>query len=441
MKEKLIQFIKEHQLFNQEDKILLTVSGGIDSMTLLHLFNSCGFNMAVAHCNFGLRGAESDGDEEFVSRNAQNLGVPIHINRFDTLKYSEERKISIQMAARELRYRWFERLAKENDYKKIATAHNANDVVETFLINLTRGTGINGLTGINVSNNDIIRPMLFASREEIEKYVEENKLVYREDSSNAETKYLRNAIRHKIIPEFENLNTSFRKNMLHTTNILKEAETIYNRQIEELKKLIITEKGDLKYFGIATILSNKVSPTLLYEVIAPYGFTFDTAERMIENISNQSGAIYYSDNHKMVKDRTSYILYPLIKNEHVEYLIEKDQKDFDAEIALEIKNLKVDKNFELKRNKEIGTFDASKLKYPLKLRRWQYGDYFYPFGMRGKKKVSDYFSDQKVSIPEKESTWILCSGDDIIWILNHRTDNRFCVTNTTEEVVQIEVKS
>jgi tRNA(Ile)-lysidine synthase len=440
MKEPFLAFIKEHNLFDKEDKILLTISGGIDSMAMLYLFIECDFNISIAHCNFQLRGAESDGDQELVERFAQKNQIPIHINRFDTLGYAEQNKVSIQMAARELRYSWFERLAKENGYNCIATGHNANDVIETFLINLTRGTGIHGLTGINIINGNIIRPLLFATREQIIAYAQEKNIAFREDSSNAETKYLRNAIRHEIIPRFRKLNESFIKNVTHTSTILKDAEQFYNKSIDDLQKLILTKNADLIYISIASIKSHGITAGILYEMIHKYGFTFDTATRIIKNIDNQPGATYFSASHKIVKDRTSYILYPLAENEQEEFYIEKNTTNFDGPPKFEILKTQLNKDLNLYRNQAVAIFDAAKLKFPLKLRHWQHGDFFYPFGMRGKKKISDYFSDQKFTTPEKDNTWLLLSGNDIIWVVNHRTDNRYAITNSTKEVVQFELK-
>jgi tRNA(Ile)-lysidine synthase len=439
MKEQFLHFNHEHQLIDPDDKILLTVSGGIDSMTMLHLFKECGFDIVIAHCNFCLRGAESDGDQELVECYAHINHIPLHINRFDTLAYADAKKISIQMAARDLRYNWFEKLATENKYNKIATAHNANDVIETFLINLTRGTGIHGLTGISVKNKNIIRPLLFATRNDIVAYSKECDINYREDSSNSETKYLRNAIRHKIIPQFEKLNPAFLKNITHTASILQDAENIFNKSIDDLKKLVINEKEKFIQFNIAELIAQKITPAILYEIIAPYGFSFDTAMRMLKHITNQPGATYFSKTHKVVKDRNNYILYPLEENDCEEYTIQESAIKFEGPVNLKIKRIKADKHFELKRNKEVANFDAEKLIFPLKLRRWQHGDFFFPFGMRGKKKISDYFNDQKISIPEKENTWLLCSGNEIIWIVNHRTDNLHTITKTTKEVVQFEL--
>lgn len=439
MKEQFLTFIKEQNLVTPEDKILLTVSGGIDSMTMLHLFKSCGFNVSIAHCNFTLRGAESDGDEELVTRTAQQLGIALHINRFDTLAYAEQYKLSIQMAARELRYNWFNQLAQTNNYARIATAHNANDVVETMLINLTRGTGIHGLTGIGVINGDIIRPLLFASRTQIEQYVKENNIAYREDSSNAETKYIRNEIRHNIIPRFEQLNPAFRTGITNTARILNDVETVYNAHIERLKTLVIKQENTLYHIQIAALINHAVTAPQLFELLSEYDFTFDTAENMLKNLSGQPGACYYSRTHKIVKDRSSFILYPLKVNEVESYTIQKGDCSFDGEIKLELNTFLSNDDFTLKRNREVGSFDIDKLSFPLTLRRWKKGDIFYPFGMRGKKKISDYFSDQKMSIPEKENTWILCSAEDIIWVVNHRTDNRFCITKNTREILQIEL--
>lgn len=437
MKDKFLHFIKENNLLKPNDKILLAVSSGIDSMVMLHLFMECNFKIAIAHCNFCLRDEESDGDQEFIERFAIKNRIPIHINRFDTIKYADNNKQSIQMAARELRYDWFSRLAKDNKYNKIATGHNSNDVAETFLINLSRGTGIHGLTGITIKNGILIRPMLFASRKEIEIYAKEKNIDYREDSSNSDTKYMRNFIRHKIIPLFEKLNPSFLKNINNTTSILKNAEIIYDKKINDIKKNITTTNADLTHIAFEDLKRQEVTPAILFEIIQPFGFTFDTAIRMLKNISKQPGATYFSKTHKIIKDRVSYILLRLPENEHEEYLINEKQTLFKEVVSLKIERKICDENFKLLRDKSIGIFDAEKLKFPLKIRRWKHGDYFYPFGMRGKKKLSDYFNDQKLSIPEKENIWLLCSGNDIIWVINHRTDAKHCLTKTTKEIIQI----
>ncbi len=439
MKEQFLQFVKEQKLFDEHDKCLLTVSGGRDSVAMLNMFSESGFDFAVAHCNFSLRGEESDGDEEFVRQMVKKLNMPFHTIRFDTVGYAEKHKISIQMAARDLRYSWFNELATEYGYSKIAVAHNTNDVVETFFINLTRGTGIHGLTGINIIKDKIIRPVMFATREQINEYVQEKRLAFREDSSNASTKYMRNAIRHNVIPELERLNPSFLTNVVNTIRILREAEFIYNNHLKNLREIVLSDKKDGYTIEFKSIEEENISPVLLYELLLPFGFSFDTSEKMLGNISGQSGAVYYSDKWKIIKDRKAFFLEPLKDKEHEEYYIYAGNVKFDGPVVLKINYLKLDDQFVLKRNKEVGTFDAKRLKFPLKLRKWQHGDYFYPFGMKGKKKLSDYFTDQKFSLFDKENVWILCSGNEVIWIINHRTDNRFCITKSTSEVVQIEL--
>ncbi len=439
MKEQFIHFIEENKLCNPQNRLLLAISGGVDSMTMLHLFLDCGFNVSMAHCNFGLRDAESDGDEEFVSRTAMNLGIPLYVKRFDTKTYAEEHKVSIQMAARDLRYSWFRKLMQEHGFNKIATAHHANDVAETFLINLTRGTGIKGLTGIAINNNQLIRPLLFATRKEIESYATLHEVGFRQDSSNQETKYLRNSIRQSIIPLFENLNPSFIKTINQTTLLLKEASDLYQKHIDQMFGALTRKTAENVYIDIEKIKNQKISPTLLFEYLSQYGFTLDTATRLIENIDSQPGAIYYAAAFKIVKDRKDYIVCARKEDDDEEYLIGEEQTHFDGPISLTLSQISIDAQFILKRNKEIASFDLSKLTFPLILRRWQHGDYFYPLGMRGKKKLSDYFTDKKISLPEKETIWLICSGSDIIWVVNHRTDNRYCITKSTPKVLQIEL--
>ncbi len=439
MKEQFLKFIDDHKLFESNDSCLLTVSGGIDSIAMLYLFYECGFNFAVAHCNFSLRGEESDGDEAYVTKIVREMKIPFHVIRFNTVEYATKHKLSIQMAARDLRYGWFEELSNKYQYKWIATAHNANDVVETFFINLTRGTGIHGLTGINLVNKNVIRPLLFATRSEINHYVEQLGVMYREDSTNADTKYMRNAIRHNILPELERLNPAFLSNVINTTQILAEVENVYEKHLLNMKDDLFQKSGDGFEISFEHIREQNVSPCIFYELLQPYGFTFDASEKMLNLEKGQSGSVFYSDKWKMVRDREAFYLNPLKETEVEEYFIYEGDEQFKGPVSFQIKHLKAEKNFVLKRNKEVGIFDAGKLSFPLRLRKWQQGDYFYPFGMKGKKKLSDYFINQKLSLFDKENVWILCSGEDIIWVVNHRTDNRFCITKSTKEVVQVEL--
>lgn len=439
MIEEFYTYIKKENLIDSGDRVLLTISGGIDSMTMLDLFMKSNLKFSLAHCNFSLRGAESDGDQEFLERFVLNNKLELFSKRFDTVEFAKKNNISIQMAARDLRYTWFNKIADEYGFTKIATAHNLNDVVETFFINLTRGTGIHGLTGIKPKNNNIIRPLLFAKRKQIKKYSFENNVSYREDSSNAETKYLRNAIRHKIIPVLEELNPSFIDSVGHTTTILKSAEDSFNKHINEIKKDVISTENGSIFLSIDRLTELDINPALLFELLNPYGFTFDTITRLLRAIKSQPGKVFYSHTHKLVIDRKSLIIQELSTIESEEYLIAENQEELKYPLELSLKQIEVDEAFSIVRNRSVATFDADKLCFPLKLRRWKHGDIFHPFGMKGKKKLSDYFTDQKLSIIAKENIWILCCGEEIIWVVNHRSDNRYMVTKNTKRVLQIEL--
>lgn len=434
---KFKQYIAQEGLFAPDEKILLAVSGGIDSMTLLDLCMKAGFNIGIAHCNFKLRDAESDGDQEFIQKFALQHHLEIFIKIFNTKQYADDHKISIQMAARDLRYHWFQKLAAENKFDKIAVAHNLNDVVETFFINLTRGTGIKGLTGIKPLLGNIARPLLFAKRKEIKQYAIEHHIVYREDSSNSETKYLRNSIRHKIIPEFEHLNPSFLESVMGTISILKSAENTWNQQIDKHRQELIVPKDGAFRIGISSLDALKISPAEMFELLQPFGFSFDAIQKILSGPQKQPGKLFYSSTHKLLIDREYLIISELTELDNEEYLIKKGTGFMNAPINLTFNELIIEPGFDITRNRSVATFDADKLVFPLKLRKWKQGDFFYPFGMKGKKKLSDYFTDQKISIIDKEKTWLLLSEENIIWIVNHRTDNRYKVDRSTKTVLQI----
>lgn len=440
MVKQFTEYIKNEKLFTKQEKVLLTISGGIDSITMLYLFIEAGFNFGIAHCNFQLRGAESEGDQQFVEDFAKEKNLTIFLKEFDTKSYAEKNKISIQMAARELRYEWFKELAQEFGYTKIATAHNLNDVVETFFINLTRGTGIKGLTGIKPKLGNIIRPLLFAKRTEIETYVKENNIPYREDSSNAETKYMRNAIRHKIIPEFEKMNPSFLNTAAHATEVLKAAEFIYKGHINEISNKIISTKNSKTYINIEQLIEQGITPPILYELISPYGFNFEHAKGIISSINIQSGKMFNSETHQLVIDRHDLIIQEILEQDNKVYYINEITEEFTKPVKLVFSWFSKSSGFKPIKKNNFGTFDADKLNFPLELRKWQKGDSFYPFGMKGKKKLSDFFTDIKLSVIDKQEVWILTSENKIIWIVGHRTDNRFRVEETTKNILQIELK-
>ncbi len=440
MLKQFTEYIKTEKLFEPKEKILLTVSGGIDSMTMLSLFIEAGYCFGIAHCNFQLRGTESEGDQEFIEKFAQKKGLILHTKKFDTKGFAENNKISIQMAARELRYTWFEELAQKNNYTKIATAHNLNDVAETLLINLTRGTGIKGLTGIKAKHGKVIRPLLFAKRSDIELFSKTSGISFREDSSNSDTKYMRNAIRHNIIPELEKLNPSFLNTVTHTTEVLKAAENIYSIHLEELsEKLIDTDTGKT-LINIELLIEQKITPPVLFELISPFGFNYEHANGIIDSLNKQAGKIFYSGTHQLIIDRKHLIIYKLTEQTTEVFKIEENDTEITDPVKLSFSKIKASTAFIPCKDSSVGTFDADKLSYPLILRRWKMGDYFYPFGMKGKKKLSDFFTDKKLSLLDKKETWIITSGDDIIWVLGYRTDDRFKITESTKQILQIKLK-
>jgi tRNA(Ile)-lysidine synthase len=439
MIDEFIQHNNKNELFDRNDRILLTISGGIDSMTMFYLFLGQEYNIGVAHCNFMLRGKESDLDQEFVRNLTSRNNVEYHTINFNTSQEAAVKKISIQMAARELRYDWFNQIAQKYSYSKIATAHNLNDLAETFLINLSRGTGIKGLTGIPVKSGKIIRPLLFATREKIYSYANRNKINYREDSSNAETKYLRNAIRHDIIKEFEKITPNFLHGVQTTTKLLHTTQTVYDEKINLLRnQLFIPIDEHETQISINQLKDNHIQAEMLFDILLPFNFTYDNCAKILSSINSQSGICFYTSTHRLIKDRAKLIISKVKEKNNDVFEI----NDIDNHLHLPIKfniseihpvNLK---SLKLPKNKAI--FDAEKIFFPLKLRRWKKGDYFYPFGMNGRKKVSDYFSDNKFSINDKENAWLLTSGEDVIWIVNHRTDNRFRITDNTKKILLFE---
>lgn len=439
MFEAFIAYNQKEQLFTAEDKVLLTVSGGIDSMCMLFLFMQSDINFGIAHCNFQLRGTESDGDEKFIKNFASQNNIPFHVTRFDTENFAKKNKLSIQMAARELRYNWFEKVAEEHGYSKIATAHNRNDAVETFFINLTRGTGIKGLTGIKSRVNHIIRPVLFATRKEIELYSQSNNISFREDSSNADTKYLRNSIRHNIITEFEKLNPSFLEAVIHASEILYEAEIVYAERLKELKAKIFSEKLSEVHLSKDAIRNLELSSVMLYELLVPFGYTKDNAAKILKSLDGQSGKTFYSEKYQLLIDRKKLIISEISDINDNEYKIESPEVKVTLPIELKTAILTADINLIIPKSAKTASLDLDKLKFPLTIKRWHSGDYFYPFGMTGKKKLSDFFTDQKFSLLDKKNVWLLCSGNDIVWIIGHRIDNRFAISKSTKHVLQIEL--
>ncbi len=419
--------------FLKGKKLLLAVSGGIDSMVMVHLFQHLKFDFAIAHCNFQLRGEESDEDEAFVETQSQNWQIPMYIQKFDTKKLAEEHKMSIQVTARKLRYEWFSEVLEENKIDFLLTAHHLDDSLETFIINLSRGTGLDGLLGIPMTNDTIVRPLLAFSREEITAYAKESNIQWREDSSNASDKYLRNKIRHDIAPILKELNPSFLNSFQNTLDNLQQAQSlvddasriVYRKVVEDLpfqKKINLTELTKLPNYR-----------AYLYQWLQPFGFTaWDDIYDLVHAIS---GKQIFSTDYVLLKDRTHLIVFP--KKTEVEtasYWIEKGVKE--VKIPLNISFCKATDTSHQSRNTIF--VDEDKLTYPLELRKWQEGDFFYPIGMEGKKKVGKFFKDEKLSLIDKSYVWLLCSDNQIVWIINKRQDSRFAADKNTKNKIQIQ---
>ena len=433
MKEQIQQYIIQHQLLSGEKPVVVGISGGADSVALLHILVSLGYKCIAAHCNFNLRGDESSRDEQFTTDFTQRLQVPLCKISFETNKYAQENRLSVEMAARELRYRWFEELLNTYDADAVAVAHHRDDSVETLLINLTRGSGLTGLTGIKPKNGNVVRPLLCVSREDIYAYIENNGLEYVTDSSNSSDIYTRNFIRLKVIPLLEEINPSVKASLARTANHLYDASLIYNHSIEEARRVIIQNNR----LSISALLSFPAPATILYEMLKPYGFSRTVCESIFTVLDKDSGKIFYSSTHRLLKDRSDLLIDVLSGEDNRAYLINLEDDNVDLPVELKPEIVVIKEDYQIEKDKKFAYFDFDKLSFPLVLRHWQEGDWFVPFGMKGKKKISDYFSDKKFSLFDKEKTWLLCSGQDVIWIVGERTDNRYRIEKTTKRVLKL----
>lgn len=435
MIQKLLQHITNQLPFLKGKKLLITVSGGLDSVVLTQLFHSLHFNISLAHCNFNLRALESDKDEDFVKNIGKNLDIEVFSTSFNTNEFASKNKISTQIAARELRYNWFQELTEKHQFDYVLTAHHADDNLETFLINLSRGTGLEGLTGIPTVNKNIVRPFLIFSREEIEKYAKENTIAWREDQSNASTKYIRNKIRHQIIPILKEINPTLLNSFQKTTDNLKGSQQIVKDSIAQLKKKVISvDENGTTTLTISAIQKLSNSKAYLFELLKPYGFTEWNDIRNL--VSAQSGKQVFSKTHRLLKDRDLLLLSKLVlQKESLEISITKSTKEILNPIHITFENVsKIEQS-----GKKSIFLDLEKLTFPLTLRKWEEGDYFYPIGMQGKKKLSKFFKDEKYSLLDKENTWLLCSENQIVWITGKRQDRRFTANTTSSHILKTQI--
>jgi tRNA(Ile)-lysidine synthase len=439
MIEQFKNYIRINNLFRKTDSILLGISGGIDSIAMFHLFRLSGLKIGIAHCNFSLRGDESDKDEEFVRNLADNYNIPYYTKRFNTQTFALNEGISIQMAARDLRYEWFEEIRNANNYQSIAIAHNADDQIETFFINLIRGTGIKGLVGIRNKTGHIVRPLLFATRKDIVDFAGKNNFLYREDSSNSSLKYIRNKVRHEIIPAIEQLNPSFRKTMMDNIQRIKETEQIFNQVIENKYELVVSQKNQSVLLNIDELKKLDPVETYLHEFLKPYGFSVTQIQNIVSSFDNTAGKQFFSATHRILKDRTNLIVDEITVLTNQIFYINDVDTCLHYPINLTIKKEEINSTYSILKEPTIGQFDFDKLVFPLTLRKWQKGDYFMPLGMNNLKKLSDFFIDQKLSISEKENIWILESENKIVWIIGLRPDERFKITNDTKTILKMQL--
>tara|TARA_R110002072_G_scaffold173158_1_gene327685 strand:+ start:8566 stop:9876 length:1311 start_codon:yes stop_codon:yes gene_type:complete len=432
VQEEFSTHINKNLSFLKESKLLIACSGGLDSVVLASLCKSLNLDFALAHCNFSLRGKESDGDEEFVMSLAEKYSVPVFTETFDTKKYAKDKKLSTQMAARELRYNWFEEILKDFEYDYLLTAHHADDDLETFLINLSRGSGLRGLTGINTINDKIVRPLLSFNRQTILKRAKETGLYWREDSSNQQTDYLRNNLRLNVIPSYKESVKSLLPNFQKTIANLRASQGLVEDYMALVYNLCIEEVSEGYKINLTKLKELPNTDALLYELLFPFGFTaWDDISELMEA---QSGKLVVSGSHRLIKNRNTLILTEIPSEmEKNEIFISEDKKKIDFPLKLQL--TPIDKMGYTDKNTIY--VDNDKLTYPLKLRKWREGDIFQPFGMKGKKKLSKFFKDEKLSLVAKEKIWILASLDKIVWIVGYRPDERFKVDTATTNILKI----
>lgn len=419
--------------FLKNETLLIGVSAGIDSVVLVYLLHKLKYNIVLAHCNFKLRNNESNQDEEFVKKLGKKLNIKTLTNKFDTQKYAKDQNLSVQLAARKLRYNWFEKLTKKYKINYVLTAHHLNDNLETFLINISRGTGLKGLTGIPEINGKIVRPLLIFSKKEIHKYAVENKIDWREDSSNSSDKYLRNKIRHQAIPALEEITPTFLNSFQKTIEYLKDSWQIVEDYVADKKKEIELIENKATKLSISKIKKLKRPKLFLFYYFKNFGFT--EINDIYNLLEAQSGKQVFSKSHRMLKDREFLVFLPLERTfgESDFFLIEQSTKKIDYPIALSIESC----NYKETQKNEI-VLDADMLAFPLIIRKKETGDVFYPTGMKGKKKVSKYFKDEKLSLIDKENSWLLCNAhNEVIWIINKRKDRRFIASKYSKNTIKI----
>ena len=440
LSERFAAFNQQQGLFGADDRILLAVSGGIDSVAMLNLFVDASLSTGIVHCNFKLRGKDSDEDEIFVKNLAALYNLPFFVRRFETREYAQGNGISVQVAARELRYAFFEEVREKHGFNRIAIAHNSDDVIETFFINLLRGTGIRGLAGIRSRSGSIIRPLLFASREMIEVYAKQKSMAFRLDKTNLDSKYTRNYIRHEIIPRMETLNSGFRRTMLDNIANLQGVASLLDDSVQSFEKQVLSLHGEDVRIDLDSVLANPHGVSFLSETLLKYHFTPDAIRNILQSLKGQSGKTFFSTTHRLVKDRKSLLLNVLDHEQGDQeqvYYIEHPSQSIHFPFILELHTEPWVPGNSFSSDPAVACLDAEKFSFPLMIRHWKHGDYFRPLGMENMMKVSDFFINSRMSIPEKENTWLLVSEGKIAWIIGRRIDHRFRITEATRNMLCI----
>jgi tRNA(Ile)-lysidine synthase len=438
--QQFITYIKTNALFTSDDKILLAVSGGKDSVLMAQLFKLAGYDFSIAHCNFNLRADEAQRDETFVKLLAASLSVPFYVTHFNTKAYASEHHISTQMAARDLRYQWFEQIRLELGYNYIAVAHHQNDSIETLLLNLTRGTGISGMHGILPKRDKVIRPLLFLSRIQIDQIIEENSIDFVEDSSNELNKYARNKIRLNVIPQLREINPNLEHTFVHNIRRFKEIEELLSQVIANKRIEISKEVNGDVYFNIEKIKMLRPQQLILFELLKGYHFTNFVVDEILESLDKQSGTSFYSNTHRATINRVELIISPLPKITAFEHEVMHSNTEGVVIAGQQLISLQYSSSNLIEQNLKKAFVDLDKLIFPLIIRFRQDGDKFMPLGMKHYKKLSDFLIDQKIPLPQKEKVPLLINGNgEIIWVAGLRQDNRYKVSATTKKVAIFEL--
>lgn len=432
-----LAFIREQQLIEQGDTTLLAVSGGVDSVVMSTLFYQAQLSFAIAHCHFGLRGADSDQDEAFVRQLAQQYGTKLYTQSFDTLAYAHKKRLSIQMAARALRYQWFEELCVKHAIDKVATAHHSNDNLETLLLNLTRGTSIAGLHGIPPRQGKVIRPLLFADKAQLLQYAQAAQLAWREDASNAQNSYARNFVRNKVVPLLQMINPNLTATSRLTTERLGQVGAFFQEYIGAMRRQILQQHGTQYYLAIQQLQDKPWAPVVLAALLEPFGFGFVQLKDLLRG-NRQPGKWIASAQYQLYVDRAGWIITPHVQRIECFYTITTaaDQVLVTQDHRLQLRGIPR-AQYTIIPDSNVAALDLALLRFPLTIRKWQPGDYFYPLGMQQRKKLSDFLVDCKVPRPLKGGIYVMLSGDALIWVMGYRIDDRFKVTATTQMVYEV----